>query len=233
MKTALEASIQEEGKEKPAVSVSRTIWVFPDTPFSNKKEWLKELNIHLFDPEEKTAGVFKEMEIPYTPAPNIEAFSSIEDGILIIGEKLSFRDYRGLAEAMMKSADSGINVLCLSPDDSKFIFPNGQQVTLPSPGRTLLSGNNIIKEMDKRLDSEIWNPGHPAAPRGFKLEGERNGIKVVVGKGEKQSTFMELGFGESRLVICGFGIVEYWDKSPTPRFLLDRLLNYVEKKNKK
>ncbi len=230
MRTTFQAAVQEKGEEQSVAEISKTLWVFPEKPFSNKQEWLKNMEIHLFDPEKKTSKIFGKMDIPFHAVGNVDALTSIKNGVVVIGEGISFRDYRGLAEIMLKTAASGAPVLCLSPTAGDFHLPNHQQENLPVPDRMAFAGNDIIKELDKRLDSDMWKPGVPPAVNSLELKGEKNGIAAVINDTSGQWTFVEMRFGETRLVICAWGIITNWNKGPTPRFLLDRLLNYVEKK---
>lgn len=229
MQASLSVSVYKGGADDAVTNLEKQIWIFPEDPFSHQKQWLKELKIHLFDPEKKTAEVFSDAEIPFDRVSNIDSFAEIKEGVLIIGEGVSLRDYRGLSKMMLKAAAAGTPVLCLTLAGGEMTFPGMGDVDLPQPKSMSFRRNDIITELDKRLDADAWPPDGKVVVGSVKLNGEKG---PVVGEIEKQDgwPWVEIDFGnkEGRLVICGFGIIEKWNSGPTPRFLLARILEYLE-----
>jgi hypothetical protein len=88
-----------------------------------------------------------------------------------------------------------------------------------------LRRNEIITELDKRLDATAWPPDGAVPHTG--LVPDRTGAEVTEDSGWP---WVELWLQEphGRLVICGFKIVATWDNGPTPRFLLVRILEYLK-----
>jgi hypothetical protein len=122
MQTILSVSVELAGSDKVVATLDKPIWVFPEDPFTGRTEWLKKLNIRLFDPVGTTAKLFTELKIPFTEIRGVES-SSAEEGVLVVGEGVSFKDYRGLAESLIKVAAAGKPVLCLAPVGGEMQLP--------------------------------------------------------------------------------------------------------------
>ena len=252
MQALLSLSVFQEGTKEALADFEKEIWIFPEDPFANRKEWLKNLKIHLFDPEKKTAELFENAEIPFEQTSNIDSFLEITNGVVIIGEGISFRDYRGLSDMMVKTAVKGVPVLCLASADGDMTIPGMGNADLPRPTSMTFRQNDIINELDKRLDADTWPPDGKVKVSSVILKGERGPvigeIKEARSTGSGQGCdgwpWMELKFGkkrkpvrrapldsargrQGRLVICGFGIIEKWESGPTPRFLFARILKYM------
>jgi hypothetical protein len=220
----LTITVAAEGGAPPAV-LEKRLWIFPKDPFTDRTEWLKALDIHLYDPEGKTAERLEKAEVPFSLVGNIEALAEPGDNVVLIGEGLSFADYRALPEMIVQAAAAGHPVLCLAPTDGLLQIPGTGGVELPAPARISLRHNDIITELDKRLDAGAWPAGdNVAASLAIRCEDDLVSGEVV--QGRTGWPWLELSY-QHRLVFCGFGIIEGWDDGPTPRFLLARLLEYV------
>ena len=100
LKTRLHVFLLAGGDTKPVATHERTLWVFPDDPFVNRRVWLKALKITLFDPEKTTAEALKKLEVPFEESNNVAALAELKEGLLLIGEGVSFKDYPDLPEAL-------------------------------------------------------------------------------------------------------------------------------------
>jgi len=224
---SLTVSVLPSRGDVPVTTATRDLWVFPRNPFAGKREWLEDLRIHLFDPEEKTVARFEEVQIPFESVGSVDALKGIEDGILVIGEGLSFRDFRGLADTMAARARDGVPVVCLAPAGGSFELP-GTKEEEPRPRRLDLQGVEIIAQLDKRLDAAAWPPDGAMASHSLALRGERGRVVVDVVDGDRGWCWLEAGFGHGgKLILCAFSMIEKWESSPTPRFLLAEVLEYI------
>lgn len=225
----LTLSLIKEGVKDPVASVERRIWIFPADPFAGRAEWLKKAGIRLFDPEKKTARLFEEAKIPFEAVGNIDAFPEIKGGMLVIGEGVSFKEYRGLGSMMSKAAAAGVPVLCLAPAGGEATLPGIGDSDLPRPDRIVLERGDVIKRLDKRLDAGAWPPDGVVAASSLKLRGERGPVVGEVTNGGEGWSWVEMesGQGKTKFVICGFKVIEKWKTGPTPRFLFARALEYV------
>jgi hypothetical protein len=86
----LTVAFVSEGETTPAAEWKETLWLYPESPFTDRNEWLDSLKIHLFDPEGTTAAALKKLEVPFTPVRNLAAVADVKPGILIVGENVSW-----------------------------------------------------------------------------------------------------------------------------------------------
>jgi hypothetical protein len=221
LKTRLHVSILVD--DAAVASHEKTVWLFPRDPFTGRSEWLKSLKIVVFDPEKKTLKALELLKIPVEELGNVEGITELKSGILIVGEGLSFQDYPGLPEALTRAAARGVAVLCLAPSAGSFPIPGTENAKLPVPQGLSLRHSDVIAELDKRLDSKGW-PGGKMILGTLVIRGEAGLVQgEVAGNGWPwfEATYTA---PRGRLILCGFGIVSQLESTPTPRFLLARLL---------
>ncbi len=217
--------LQAPGATETLASIEQPIHIFPTSPFAARQEWLKSLDIRLFDPEKHTGRVFDEAGIPFKAFANVDAIAGMNEGLLIVGEGVSFRDYRGLAKVLQEAAARGRPVLVLAPGGGAF--------PLPEAPRLALRGEDVIRELDKRLDAVSWPKDGTTRGSTLQLVGERGGVVNVEVADGKGWPWLETEYANNgRLVVCGFAIVKKWEATPTPRFLLARVLAYVMRSTK-
>ena len=194
------------------------LWLFPEDPFGKRGEWLRSLDIVLFDPGEQTAKVFQDAAIPFRETRNLTRIRAMDNGTLIVGSRVSQRDHRGLAETTLAAAARGTRVLWLSPADGSY-----PARLLESASELAFSDAKIIRRLDKRLDSTGWSGGELIASR-VKLHASGKQIGVQVS--DEGWPWMEARWSATngRFVVSGFAVVERWEDSPTPRSMLLRIL---------
>jgi hypothetical protein len=225
-----------QGAAEAAATHRRTLWMFPKDAFADRKQWLARLAIRLFDPEKKTAERFSKAGIPFTDVRTTDALAAVREGLVIVGEGVSLKEERGLAPAMRQAAEAGVPVLCLAL--------RGGEMPLPAEGVSEAGGKppvwmtfrraDVITELDKRLDCKTWAPGREVTASSLVLSAERRVSAVEAVKGDRGWSWMDVAFeGGGRIVVCGFPIVSGWEESPTPRYLLLRVLEEMGKKDRR
>jgi hypothetical protein len=229
MPAVLSVSCYDPKAGAPAASLEKPLWIFSENPFTNRSQWLKQLQIRLFDPVGKTRQVFQKSEIPFTETRNLDSLSALEEGILVIGEDTPLEEYRGLPRIMIETAAKGIPVLCLAPANGRFPIPGVGEPDLPGPSRIVLRRADVIGELDKRLDTRAWPPDGKVAAGSLVLKSDRDRVVAQVVDANAGWPWLEVGFSAKRgkLIVCGFGLVQKWNAGPTPRFLFARLLEYL------
>ncbi|MCG2661615.1 MAG: hypothetical protein L6437_15385 [Kiritimatiellae bacterium] len=230
LSTMLSVSMIENGALQATVTLEKTLWVFPPDPFAGRQEWLKGLNLYLFDPEEKTAQRFKKAHIPFQCVPNYDALSNIRNGLVMIGEGISFKDYRGLWNQLMVMASNGVSVLCLAPAEGSLRLLAPDDPAWPAPAGMKLEQTVFIRRLDKRLDADAWPPDGVICARTFVVRGERGAVVSEIApaaSGDWSWIEIEGHLPRGRLIVCCFAMVEKWEVSPAPRFLLERILQYM------
>jgi hypothetical protein len=229
MPAKLSVSIVADDNRPVAASLEKPLWIFPDDAFDGQRANLKARHIYLFDPGQKTAQRFEQAQVPFEAVYNADTLSSVNNGLLIIGEGLDFKDYPALAPQIMQAASSGgARVLCLAPSGGNLDIPGLSQVTGPAPFTLALHRNVWMKSLDRKLDWLAWPPDGAVVISSIRLSGPTVGRGEVCA-GDAGWCWLELEWDHpaGRVLMCGCSIINKWDVSPAPRFLLARLMEYL------
>lgn len=222
-------SIIVTANTRPAMkaSLERTVWLFPRDPFAGRTRLLRERKIVLFDPPARTADLLKAAGLPFTELNNLDAVGELSEGTVIVGEGVSFASQRGLPDALFRAAAKGVSVLCLAPIDGALPLPDGNDRELPAPARLAFRRNDVITELDKRLDARGWPEDGKEVASGLVLRGEGPRVVAEITTTGPGWPWVEIDFPEpgGRVVLCGFALMSHWDHGPTPRFLLSRAID--------
>lgn len=229
LNTTLSVSVIENGASQATATLEKTLWVFPPDPFAGRTEWLKKLDLRLLDPEKRTADSFEKAGIPFQRVANMEALAEVKNGIIIVGEGISFNDFKGLPSLLFKAAARGASVLCLAPSGGTLSLPGTGESELPVPRSMKFDRNKIITSLDKRLDAVAWPPDGVIAVSTMALRSARGAVVGEVEKGGANWSWLEMSFNDSRgmFILCHFAIVEKWETGPAPRYLLAGILEYL------
>ncbi|MEX2288227.1 MAG: hypothetical protein WD648_14125 [Planctomycetaceae bacterium] len=223
----LSLNVSVDDASGPA-AIEKSLWLFPKDPFADQRQRLEKMKIVLFDPVKTTADVFRKMKIPFEETRSPEG---VNDGMLIVGEGVSFREFRQLPRQLIEAAGRGVSVLCLAPESGTAPLPlfNGEDG--PQPTRFVLGRSDMITQLDKRLDAASWPPDGEVVSSSIVLSAQRSGIVGDVESTNKGWAWLEADFGDKggKLVVCGFAIIKKWDSGPTPRFLFERVLSHFDK----
>jgi len=205
---------------------TRPLFIFSRNPFAVRQAFLEEAQIKLFDVDGETAELLDAHEIPHSRLLNLSAMDRLTEGIVLIGEGVSFRQQRRLAETLFQAAQRGVSVLCLAPSEGALCpltsEENGQFL---QPSRLLLERENVVLRYDKRFD-KIPTLSYLA------LEPRRNEVVISDANDQGGWSWLELEFPPEatkkktpgRLIVCGLGMVSHWEASPVPRYLFVHLL---------
>jgi hypothetical protein len=218
-----------DGHGRVVADHRRVLRVFSPDPFADRKQWLGGLGIALFDPEGETTEAFDSLDIPYKTARNLSALQAVDAGIVVIGEGVHLRKHGSLPEVMMNLAASGTPVLCLAPADGHLAFP-GTEADSPIAARLCLRRNDIIVELDKRLDGQQWPPDGKTFAAGLEVATNRGRVSLVIAESPQAWPWLDVAYpGGGRLIVCGFRVVQCWQAGPTPRYLLARILEELSR----
>jgi hypothetical protein len=230
LQAQLIVTVYADGKSDKEGDYEKTLWIFPADPFFNRTKWVEGLKITLYDSDlkSKTGEALKSLKVPFEEVRNPAALADLKEGLLLVGEGVSFKDEAGLAEAMVQAASRGVPVLCLSPKEGIFPLP-GTDNGLPAPGSLTCHRQDVITKLDKRLDAAAWAPENQVVTRSLAIKTEDGKIIGDIQEGVKGWPWLQLDYSDKkgRLVLCCFPIIQRWDSSPTPRYLLARLLEHV------
>lgn len=211
-----------------AAQISKRISIYPRDPFALRKKWLEELPISLYDPVGKTAKQFEEADVPFQQLQSIAALDSIDKGILVVGEGLSWKTQRGLFDTIVQAAARGLPVLCLASSEGAVPIPFAADSNLPRPDRVSLERNAVITRLDKRLDADAWGSGGDPVTTSLEIAQSRTAIEGTVLDSAAGWPWAELRYGDRGVLVwCGFGVISRWEDGPTPRYLLSRIFEYL------
>jgi hypothetical protein len=93
------------GREVPA----KRLWIYPGDPFQQPISHLPAEPLVLFDPQGATAARWEGTPLRVRREKNISALAELGEGTLVIGEGVSFREFRGLPE-VIRAAVRGLRV---------------------------------------------------------------------------------------------------------------------------
>jgi len=222
----LTISVFEAGKAKPTATHEREVWIFPQSTFADRTEWLKKLKIALYDPKGPTAKLFAAEKIPFEEIRDADAVEALKDGVLIVGEGLALDDEKGLVAAIKKAAASGTTVLCLAPISGELAIPG---IGSADGLEELTFRKGIVRKLDKRLDPDGWLPDGKAIASTLSLrKGDDSAVgEIKLGPGGWPWAEAQSASGKGRWAFCGLAIVAKWEAGPTPRFLFVKMLEYL------
>lgn len=222
---SLDIAIDDAGA---SAKLTKSLWLFPEDPFVDRQQWLKGLKLVLFDPAKTTADLFRKAKIPFEETRDP---GGVREGVLVVGEGTSFREFRQLSRQLIDAAGRGVSVLCLAPESGAAPLPLARGGDGPQPTRLVFGGTEMISQFDKRLDAVSWPPDGSIVASSVVVSGQRTGIEAPVERSTKGWPWIEADFDNNggKFVICGFAIVKKWDSGPTPRFLFERILHHLNR----
>ncbi|MBC7818694.1 MAG: hypothetical protein IAG10_17535 [Planctomycetaceae bacterium] len=227
--TALAAQLIVSAGE---VRHEQTVWIFSRDPFADRHEWLQSLKLSVFDPPGETLKMLKDSDVPHERLRTREAVDDVTEGIVIVGEGVSLKKHDGLIDDLRSLAARGVPVLCLASADGEFSFPSDK----PLAASVQLRRSDVIRELDKRLDTAMWPTG-ASQLRGLRVTSASDDVVATISDDANAWPWAEwdyetgpmsdpakMDLSRPRFIWCGFGIVTAWDDGPTPRYLFVKLL---------
>ena len=217
-------------ERQAAAKLRRRLWIYSPDAFAGRSKWLETLRIRLFDPAGRTRDVFEKTGIPFSQTANAESLTTAADALVVIGEGVSLEAHRGLPGIMVQAAARGTPIVCLAPALGRMPLPGSDDAGWPGPEKVSLRRASVIVDLDKRLDAAWWPPEGVVASRSLALSSHRGRVVLAVIDRADGWPWLEVDFPakRGRLIICCFDLIESWDAGPVPRFLLARLLEYLD-----
>ncbi len=213
-----------DGENEELAKHEQPIWLFSDDPFVNRLEWLEKLDIHLYDPEDLTVERFEKAKIPFKRITNSNVLTELEGGILIVGGRTSLSKNRGLTNNLIMLAQRGVRVLCLTPVDGEFPWPTRREY--PELASVQFASKQTIRDLDKRLNPDFDLSAEQLQQRNtVALESRRGQLRVRLSEDLGGWPWWQVRFAnDGTCILACFDLIQHWESSPTPRFLLAGLL---------
>ena len=201
--------------------LQKNIFFFPANPFSLKKKQLEKIKIGLWSPEGYDIAK-KSFESRGVVTSDIANFAEFKGEILII-TGIDFGNFSGLDKDLVNICLTGANVIIINPKAGSL------SLRTESFKNLILARNDKVTEYDKKFDSEKWGDSPPNG-KFLNLIPLDTGVGIEISEKKNTFTFMSAKIGKGELLICTWDIFGKADKSPSPLYLLDKIITESEKR---
>jgi hypothetical protein len=217
VKLTLRLELTTAASRKPDAAASHDFWVFPPGAFDQDTTWLESLHLKLYDPDGKTETALKTQNMPIETLRTLDSLGE-PAGMLVTGAELAMTTSR--STALLAQARRGWTVLIIEPGAGRLVPPlPGQTGNTEGAVQWRCRSNDIIRELDKRLDATF---GADDGARAI-LAAQRATIVFEFEQAPADGwPWVEIDVGDKggKLILCGFPIVSAWETGPTARYLL-------------
>lgn len=199
----------------------KNVFFFSLNPFSFKKKVLEKMKIGLWSPEgdDIAKKTFESLGVVTSEVSNFTDFK----GELLIVTGIEFENFSGLEKEIINICSSGSNILIINPKAGTLPLKTKNFINI------FLSRNEKIIDYDKNLDTERWGDS-PTNARSLNLIPYDSGLAIEVADNRNSFTFMSAKIGKGELFICAWDIFGMAGKSPSPVYLLEKLIFETEKR---
>lgn len=193
------------------------IHIFGRDPLADRHNWAEALQIVLFDPSGETAKAFGTINLPYRQLTGLGGLAAVTEGIVVVGEGLSFADHPELDDTLCCLARQGVPVVLLAPGSGNF------RVADPPPTRFELRDESVGQQIDPQTVGDLKRS------RGYRVSGDGNGpvLRITVQRSDYAWGDFRFDNKRGRLCCLTWNLLETWETSPAPRFFFVRLLEIV------
>lgn len=211
--------VARNGHEIPV----KRLWIFPSDPFQRAIPNLPSEPLVLFDPQRKTAACLEQTPLRFRLEKNLDALAELQTGVIVIGEGVSFREFRGLPGVIRRAAQREIKVLCLSPSAGALDLDSDESVQELT--NLNLARSDVLATFEKHLDSRDWRGTSPVRPNLPQLVGRSRQISAEVKDDALGWPWIEAEYsGGGRIIVCCLRVIEHWESGPAPRHALWNIL---------
>ena len=227
----LSLELTSQQLQRIVAKLEKKLTIFSENPFSNRRIWLTNLEIRLYDPKGRAATAFEKLEIPFERIHDVERVSDIENGTLVVGPDSGICKNVNIFNLFINAATHGCNVLCLSQEDGEVSFPGGSNTESGAPIRVEFRKNDIVGELDSRLDKIAWQPDNMLIKSRlhFICKDDQSLIAINSDQNGWPWSLIEFESG-GKFIFCGFDLIGKWDAGPDPRYFFIAAIELMGKK---
>ncbi|HCE44985.1 MAG TPA: hypothetical protein DET40_15705 [Lentisphaeria bacterium] len=199
----------------------KNIFFFSQNPFAFKKKIYEKMKIGLWAPS-GDASVKKLLESLGVVTADVANFAGFKEKLLIIAG-IDFSNFSGLDKELVNICSAGTTILIINPQAGSLPLKTENFKNM------IFSRNEKIMDFDKKFDVERWGDSMPN-DKTMKLIPFDDGVGVEINNNKNGFAFISAKIGKGELVICTWEIFGKADKSPTPLYLLEKLMSEAEKR---
>jgi hypothetical protein len=142
----------------------------------------------------------------------------LEESKTLLISGLDFDEFSGIQDEILQFAAKGNKIIIIMP-------PLAGTIPIASAKyeRILFAKNNEIKKFSKKFDSGTW--ADICIPqKSFKIAFMDDMLSISPENNSKGYSFCKLSVGSSQIIICAWDIAGLAEKSPTPLYLLSKII---------
>lgn len=222
----LQLAVRRQGGSPPSEPVETLIGLSIFSPDATvlRSEWLRSLDIVLYDPARRTSNAFERAGVPCRVVDDPQC-GGLTAGLILYGESLEAARLEAVWTAAVAAAAAGRRVLVMASPGATVPMEGLLASSTDSLRSVSLKRTDIIRELDPRLDATAWSkPGRlVASSLHWRVLGEQPCVEFRDNAEGWQWLDVRHRSG-GRLIWLGFGLVESWDATPTARYLLLKVL---------
>jgi hypothetical protein len=198
------------------------LYFYPPNPFAGYSQFLTEQKISIWNPSSKgkLKDIFKSLEVPFEKVDSIDQAA----GKIIIVYGIDFGQFSGIETDIVNLAKKDeVKIIILAPITGNF------KIKTKDYDRMIFAKNDIIHDFSMKFDSHLWGT-LPASAKSFKVTNSDEDISLSSENGSSGFSFCQLDLGKSKIYLCEWDM-DLSEKSPTPLYLLSKLILNQKKSN--
>lgn len=211
--------------------LNENIFIHAPNPFLNQSKMIRAIGIFLYDPQGDTANTLSLLDIPFTQIDRPESISHIKQGILIIGENTLPEKHSELEKFLLQESARGLPVLYLSSPHARIPISPTDDIYKYRLKSLALETTDMLNIFSPNKELHTW-PGSDMEPAN-KIGLTNTPIGELVATQDLQTgwSWMEIAFigTDARFIYLGIPLIESWNRSPVPRYLLLEIIKHLSK----
>lgn len=218
---ALTLQLQAAGRRVDRVV---SMHVFSPDIGTNREQWLKSLEIVLFDPPKSTQARMNAARIPFRISEGPEGLPASR-GLLIHGEGIDPARQIASWHAAQAAAASGRRVIVLASAGATLPVESLFAAGADGSNSITLRRSDVIHILDKRLDATQWPAPGRLVAASLHWTSKAGRPHVELRNDALGWPWVDIRYANGgRLIWTGIGLIESWETTPAARYLFVKML---------